>query len=471
MGGHPRMNLNIAHVASQKNFTRFELTYINAAGRTDFNFINVQGFLVDRGYFLYRTSVTKHIYIRIIDNIVREIGVKDIKDEILGYIKSEEPRNIYEFALKNINKVANSEYLETLPAKQVEFKKDKKDTMQLYFQNCIVKITKDKLKTFQYAELPDDIYIWESQIIQRNFNDQSIFDCNFRTFLWNISNKEELRYQSLCSMIGYVIHNYKNPAYCPAIILNDEVISDNPEGGTGKGLLVKAIEKFLKTVTIEGKTFSFDKNFVYQRVNSDTKILCFQDVNKTFDFERLFSVLTEGIDVEKKGRDSILIGFEDAPKVIITTNYAIRGSGNSHERRRFELEISQHYNKTKTPYSEFGIMMFHEWTAIEWHKFDRFILDCCQFYLRKGLVEQILVNLPEKKLMAETSPEFIEFMEDNDLKDSNISRGDFYNRFKSENPTSKIASKTFYSYVRFYVKFHNLPFKEGKSNGIRYFYF
>lgn len=466
------MTLNVAHVAGKTTFTKFELTYINAGGRTDFNFVNVQDFLIERGYFVYRTSVTKHIYIRILKNIVREVGTKDIKDEILEFIKAEEPRNVYEFALKNINKVANDEYLETLPAKEVNFRKDNKNTMQIYFQNCIVEISGTNLKTYPYEELPKDVYIWESQIIQRNFNDQSDFDCNFRTFLWNIANREEPRYQSLCSMIGYVLHNYKNPAYCPAVILNDEVISDNPEGGTGKGLLVKAIEKFLKIVTIEGKTFSFDKNFVYQRVNSDTKVLCFQDVNKTFDFERLFSVLTEGIDVEKKGRDSILIGFEDAPKVIITTNYAIRGSGNSHERRRFELEISQHYNKKNTPYSEFGIMMFHEWNAKEWHKFDRFILDCCQFYLRMGLVEQVLVNLPEKKLIAETSPEFIEFMEDSTPETGNqISRGDFYKRFKDENPTSKIASKTFYSYVRFYAKFHKLPFKEGKTNGIRYFSF
>jgi hypothetical protein len=31
------------------------------------------------------------------------------------------------------------------------------------------------------------------------------------------------------------MHGYKNLSYCPAVILNDEVISDNPEGGTGKG--------------------------------------------------------------------------------------------------------------------------------------------------------------------------------------------------------------------------------------------
>ena len=39
------------------------------------------------------------------------------------------------------------------------------------------------------------------------------------------------------STIGFLLHGHKNLSYCPAaVILNDEIISDNPEGGTGKGV-------------------------------------------------------------------------------------------------------------------------------------------------------------------------------------------------------------------------------------------
>lgn len=462
--------LNLVHLAAQRSFAHFTLWRSKPNGGWEFNFIDLSAFLTDRGFYLYRTSKQKHIYIRIIDNIVSEVGKKDLKDEILTFIHREEPKYIYEFFLKNIGKCVNDEFLETLPAKEVEFKKDHKDVMQMYFQNCIVKITKDKVISFPYSKLNG--FIWESQIIQREFNENAISGSDFKTFCWNISNHDESRYKSICSTLGYLLHNYKNPAYCPAVILNDEVISDNPEGGTGKGLLLKAIEQFINTITIEGKTFSFDKNFVYQRVNPDTKILSFQDVNKTFDFERLFSVLTDGIDVEKKGKDSVMIPFQDAPKVVITTNYAIRGSGNSHERRRFELEIAQFYNKNKTPYDEFGKMMFHDWTKEDWLSFNSFMIECCQFYLSNGLVAQELINLFEKRLIAETSHEFIEFMEDYKPQEgAMINRVEFYNRFRSENPTSKIASKTFYKFVKSYVDFHKLPFKDGKSNGIRMFYF
>jgi len=107
-----------------------------------------------------------------------------------------------------------------------------------------------------------------------------------------------------------MMHGYKNLSYCPAVILNDEVISDNPEGGTGKGLFMNALSQMKKLVVIDGKAFAFERSFPYQLVSADTQILCFDDVKKNFDFERLFSVVTEGLTLEKKNKDAIKIPFE-----------------------------------------------------------------------------------------------------------------------------------------------------------------
>ena len=67
-------------------------------------------------------------------------------------------------------------------------------------------------------------------------------------------------------------------------------------------------------------------HFAYQLVSADTQILCFDDVKKYFSFERLFSVVTEGLTLEKKNKDAIKIPFSKSPKIAITTNYAIKGS-------------------------------------------------------------------------------------------------------------------------------------------------
>jgi len=425
--------MSVAYRASEKQFPHFTLYRAKQNGGWEFDFVKLTAFFTSRGYFIYRTSIDRFIPIRIIDNIVKQVGKKELKDEILNFLilVDDCPEYIHQFALKDISKAVSDDFLETLPAKQVEFRKDRKDAMQLYYQNCIVKITKNKITTHPYTEL--DGYIWESQILPRVYNtsvNPDQIESDFKKFVFNISNKDNNRYKSICSVLGFLIHNYKSPAYCPAIILNDEVISSNPEGGTGKGLLIKAVEQFLTTITIEGKTFSFDKNFVYQSVNADTKLIAFQDVNKSFDFERLFAVLTDGINIEKKGKDAIHYTFQDTPKIVITTNYAIKGAGNSHERRRFELEISQHYNRQRTPLDDFKKMMFVEWSQNDYESFDAFIVDCCQFYLKAGLVSQTLINLPEKRLIAETNIDFIKFMTDFDFR--TIARAELYRSFTEQ---------------------------------------
>ena len=194
-----------------------------------------------------------------------------------------------------------------------------------------------------------------------------------------------LFYYNTESTIGYMMHGYKNLSYCPAIILNDEVISDNPEGGTGKGLFMNALSQMKKLVVIDGKAFAFEKSFPYQLVSADTQILVFDDVKKHFDFERLFSVVTEGLTLEKKNKDAIKIPFSKSPKIAITTNYAIKGSGNSFARRKWEVELHQHYNKNNTPLDEFGKLMFGDWNDDEWCQFDNYMIQCIQLYLKQGL--------------------------------------------------------------------------------------
>lgn len=465
------MSLNIIHLASQQNYPNFELYRVKETGGLAFDYVNVTAFFHSRGFYIHRVSAIKHVYIRIVENIVKEVGIIDFKREILDFIHKNESRYVHEFFIKNIDKVTGDKFLETLESKTINFRKDKKDSIELYFQNCIVKVTSHSIECYSYKDLIG--YIWESQIIQRDFEYTEGSTGDFKKFCWNISAENADRYSSICSTIGFLIHNYKNPAYCPAVILNDEVISDNPEGGTGKGLLIKAVQQYLRTVTLEGKTFSFEKNFLYQRVNADTRILSFQDVNKTFDFERLFSVLTDGIEVDKKGIGSVMIDFEDSPKVVITTNYALRGEGNSHERRRHEIEISQYYNSTHTPFDDFKRMMFIDWDKSEWQRFDSFIVECCRYFLKNGLIKQKLINLEEKRLLSATCKDFIDFM--HGFSFQVVSKSEIYDNFLREFPEYHkqkwFSKQTMSKWVSAYARYHNYSVEDYVYQSIRHYKF
>ena len=137
-----------------------------------------------------------------------------------------------------------------------------------------------------------------------------------------------------------------------AVILNDETISENPNGGSGKGIFWNALSKVKRLSDINGKSFSFEKSFPYQTVSADTQILVFDDVQKNFKFENLFSVITEGITLEKKNKDAIKIPVSKSPKIVVTTNYTLGGIGGSFERRKWELEFSSYFSSKHTQLNE-----------------------------------------------------------------------------------------------------------------------
>lgn len=365
-------------------------------------------FLEDNGFYKFCPEGSKnYVFVKVTNNLIDHTDEKQIKDFILSYLIELDDMSIYNY-FADQTRFFREEFLTLLSTIDIYFIEDSKDTSYLYYKNCAVKITKDNVETIDYLDLGG--YVWKDHVIDRNFSMCGYTDaCSYAQFIKNICNQNEDRVISMKSTIGFLLHGYKNLAYCPAVILNDEVISDNPEGGTGKGIFMNALGHMKKVVTIDGKSFTFERSFAYQLVSADTQILVFDDVKKHFNFERLFSVVTEGLTLEKKNKDAIKIPFSKSPKIAITTNYAIKGAGNSFARRKWELEFYQHYNKDYTPLDEFGKMMFGDWNDDEWCEFDNYMIECLQRYLKEGLIKSQFVNLPIRQLSAESSHDFVEW--------------------------------------------------------------
>ena len=413
-------------------------------------------FLEDNGFYKYCPEGSKnYVFVRVTNNLIDHTSEKEIKDFILNHLIELEDIAIYNYFADN-TRLFREEFLTLLSTIDIYFISDTKDSAYLYYRNCAVQITKDYIKPIDYLDLGG--YVWKDHVIDRNFNLCEVGDCTFKKFISNVSGGSDERMASMESTLGFMLHAHKNLSYCPAIILNDEVISDNPEGGTGKGLIMNALSKMKKVVTIDGKSFAFERSFAYQLVSADTQILVFDDVKKNFDFERLFSVVTEGLTLEKKNKDAIKIPFSKSPKIAITTNYAIKGAGNSFARRKWELELHQHYNKNFTPVDEFGKLMFGDWNDDDWCSFDNYMIECLQSYLTGGLQESRFVNLEIRQLSAETSHDFIEWcgliegVEPNIIlqTDIKINQNDLYYEFIAEYPDYGPKAKMTISRTKFY---------------------
>ena len=364
-------------------------------------------FLEENGFYKYCPEGSKnYVFVRVTNNLIDHTSEKEIKDFILDHLIGLDDYSVYNY-FADQTRLFREEFLTLLATIDIYFIADTRDSAYLYYRNCAVKITKNEIKTIDYLDLGG--YVWKDHIIDRNFKLCESGGCDYKKFVFNVCGKNMERVNSMESTIGFMLHGHKNLSYCPAIILNDEVISDNPEGGTGKGIFMNALAQMKKVVTIDGKSFGFEKSFAYQLVSADTQILVFDDVKKHFDFERLFSVVTEGLTLEKKNKDAIKIPFSRSPKIAITTNYAIKGAGNSFARRKWELELHQHYNKSYTPLDEFGKLLFGDWDDDDWCAFDNYMITCLQNYLSAGLQASKFVNLKIRQLSAETSHDFIEW--------------------------------------------------------------
>jgi len=365
-------------------------------------------FLEDSGFFKYCPEGAKSfVFVKVTNNLIDHTNEAEIKDHVLDYLENKvEDLEVYNF-FADKTRFFREDFLSLLSPVNAFFISDDKHTAYLYYKNCAVKVTKKAVTTIDYIDL--DGFVWKDHVIDRDFKSCEITDCDFQKFISNVCGSDDKRIKSMESTIGYLLHAFKNLSYSPAVILNDEVISDNPEGGTGKGIFMNALSQMKKVVTIDGKGFTFEKSFAYQLVSADTQVLVFDDVRKHFDFERLFSVVTEGLTLEKKNKDAIKIPFSKSPKIAITTNYAIKGKGSSFERRKWELEFKQHYSSEHTPLDEFGRLLFGDWNDDEWCVFDNYMIRNLSSFLSTGLVKSEFVNLKIRKLSAETCHEFIEW--------------------------------------------------------------
>jgi len=429
--------------------------------------------LEQKNFFKYYPSENSSTFtfIKKEQNLLEETNDKRIKDFVLNDILDRE--NIgygpYDFMASNTGYFKN-DFLSMLSTTDVKIKEDTINECYLYFKNCVVKITKDKVEEIDYIDV--DGYIWKRQIINRDFKKSDHHLAEFRKFIWLISGKSVEKYNSFKSVIGYLLHSFKTSANNKAIIFNDETVSENPNGGSGKGLFWNALKNMKKVASIDGKTFEFTKSFPYQTVSTDTQILVFDDVKKNFSFESLFSLITEGITLEYKGQDAISIPVEKSPKILITTNYTLGGLGGSHERRKFEVEMSAYFNFKHTPLDEFGHMLFSDWTEDEWLRFDNYMINCVQYYLENGLVKHDFNNLEVRKFIKETSYEFYEWSADTENIPMNVrlDKTEYFIKFTNEYQDYKkfLSQRKFTQWLENFGQYYKLDTQSGRTHSTRW---
>lgn len=399
---------------------------ISESGKISINRSNLVDFLHNTGgfsiyYYDNRTTIYKIVQCR--DGLIEDVTTEHIKKFLLSYIDSLPetfdnnitPDEVRELILKGSDSFLSKGMLEFLPRGHFDFLQDSQDKAYYPFRNGVAVVAKDTVEIKSYNDIKK--VIWRSQIIDFDIDLQQNPDfhmAEYYTFLRCICNEDQERMIYATTLIGYLLHTYKDPTKSYAVILAEETDNDKDGGGTGKGIFFKAISKIINTVIIDGKTFKQDKSFAFQRVGLDTKLVVLEDVKKNVDFEGFYPMITEGMTVEKKNKDELFIPYADSPKIGMTTNYSVNASGNHGKRRQKVFELFNFFRPGRTPEDYFGHKLFDGWDRDEWTRFYNLMFGCVQIYLQEGIKE--IMNsekLRKKQIRLSYGEEFLEWWEDN----------------------------------------------------------
>jgi hypothetical protein len=135
--------------------------------------------------------------------------------------------------------------------------------------------------------------------------------------------------------------------------------------------------------------------------------------------------------------------------------------------------MSDYFGVHHTPLDEFGNLLYDEWNLDEWNRFDKFMINCLQYYLEHGLVKSKTNNLELRKYINETSQEFYEFtlIDKSIAHNVRIGKNEILNKYCEEYPDARkfVTNRTIMKWVKKYSDYCKLTYSEGNSNGQRWF--
>jgi len=177
-------------------------------------------FLVKNGFNkYYPENAEKPTFVRVQENKVRLSSTDQIKDFVLTFLLSKGEIKVWNYCSKSTY-LFNENHLNMIDSIALKMLQDTIDCSFIPFKNGVAKITKKEVVLQSYIDVNG--YIWENQIIGRDFTKLDSFDNDFKDLVYKVSNEDENRTASLETTLGYLLHTFKDKTDQKAIIFNDQ---------------------------------------------------------------------------------------------------------------------------------------------------------------------------------------------------------------------------------------------------------
>ncbi len=407
---------NLDKLLNPVNFCEFLnwLGYRQLKARGPFQIVIARGWVVERVDILQCK--------RDVEALVNAADViQSVKDRVF--------RKTKEF-FKEINLTSLREF-------EGEFLRDGEDVCYKLYRNCLAKVTAAGIEPVSYKKL--DRYVWKEDMIPRALVwDRDWMEGSYCRFTQNqCSDPRKLdangqptfdppRWRAYVCSLGYNLHDFKTKMQPSLTIYSDSVEGDRERnGGTGKSMVIQFLQAMQapgaaardRLVVETGDRLRADYNFNFDTVTRLTRVVVIDDLNpKRFGLEDLYSAVTVGITINRKGQQTEFIEYLAAPKFVVTSNDPVSGTRDSDLRRRMDVQLYPFYNAVRKPRDDFGCEFFGTgFSTLEWRRFDCFALYCVALSLKhKVAVDNLPAyanNVLEVSLELEIGDDLVEFLD------------------------------------------------------------
>lgn len=403
-------------------------------------------------------------YIHEKNGIVSHVKAKDIHNFLKEWCEHEGVSELLQNSLMKSCRTMITDSTGHLTMRDdMDFSSATATSQTVYFDNCKVTVTADGFSHQPYSAYTDSRYVWEESVIKhtyRKLKPQFTWEKNedgryIITFAEDAPSKlarvvrnmarlhwrkqDELGLQLteeemaeemqalvvIMLMIGYLLHRHKSPSAAYATLLLDYAIGNSPKernGRSGKTFLLKAVGALLRMEYIDMSNLAKKSNqqFGFSGVKESTGLIIVDECPENFAFNELYAKISDDMEVERKGKDPVVIPFSKAPKFGIATNHTLKDHSPSTEGRFAPVVVADFYHvqtqlndyrETRKISDEFHQNLLDlEYTETDWQADIHFMLECLQMFLSLPVADRRQMppvkNIEQRELQAAISDGF-----------------------------------------------------------------
>ena len=403
-------------------------------------------------YIYEKNGIVSHVKAKDIHNFLKEWCEHEGVSELLQNTLMKSCRTMITDSTGHLTMRDDMDFSSATPTSQT-----------VYFNNSKVTVTADSINHQPYSAYTSGRYVWEESVVKhtyRKLKPQFTWEKDEEgryiiTFAEDAPSKlarvvrnmarlhwrkqDELGLQLteeevaeemqalvvIMLMIGYLLHRHKSPSAAYAALLLDYAIGNSPKernGRSGKTFLLKAVGALLKMEYIDMSNLAKKSNqqFGFSGVKESTGLIIVDECPENFAFNELYAKISDDMEVERKGKDPVVIPFSKAPKFGIATNHTLKDHSPSTEGRFAPVVVADYYH-VKTQLNDYRETRkisdeFHqnlldlEYAETDWQADIHFMLECLQMFLSLPVADRRqmppIKNIEQRELQAAISDGF-----------------------------------------------------------------